>query len=195
MNKPFYEPWVGANIKNRAGKPRILFLGESHHLNLEYEKDAPSLTIDTVTSYVKNERTPGDKNHWHGFFTRCLHLLDNKRGWISPDDRKKRWGELMFFNYIQQALGEDYRDKSPSSEAWERARESFPLVLMTIQPTHIIALGYRLWRNIIPAESNLDDCYSFHWETGRAPAIGVKHPMGGMSYKKERPRVERLLSV
>ncbi len=181
MCEPFYKPWVGANIEKRQDKRRIFFLGESHHKE-DGEEDTPSFTIDVVTSYIENDGDSGGKR-WHGFFTRCLHLLDGNTGWIPPDERERAWSELIFYNYIQKSLGPDYRGKSPLAEEWERAKKTLPCVLMNLKPTHIIVLGCRLWKAVDHDDDRIES----------VPAIGVRHPMGGLSYKKECPLVKEFL--
>ncbi len=90
------------------------------------EKDTKDFTCHVVRSYLEGDAPPGTRP-WYGFFTKLHNIISGTRGWVSEDQRKQFWNTVAFANYIQEALGPDYRGgwRLLTDNQRDDAREAF----------------------------------------------------------------------
>jgi len=134
-----FRPWHGSRYKS-ADWPvphrRVLVLGESHY-NLNAEPAGPDFTQRCI-----EEQTRGE---WRkAYWTKLTKVLQGK---IAPE----AWHSVAFYNYVQHWVGTGPR-QAPTTEAWEAAPSLFRHALAELQPTHVLAVSYRLWNHMDPGD-------------------------------------------
>ena len=193
--EPFFRPWQG--VTYGSTDVRLLILGESH-----YGTNPPmrEWTVDVVTRYIRNE----PHEPWFRTFTNITQVVRGRR--YSEIDRKEFWNSVSFYNYVQEVAAEFARGRRPTLEMFVRSQGAFQEVISEPKPTHILAMGVHLWRNMPPSDSaheplecqeEKSDCrYYATADSGhRALAIGIKHPSAGFSARAWYPLVRGFLSL
>lgn len=188
-----FDPWIGREYESVVGA-RWLLLGESHYGRPGTER--PGFTKDVIRELVFTKR--------YSYFTKIAKLvLGLPPGhFLTDDDLHTFWNRVTFYNYVQSLVGTTARIR-PTQTMWEAAKSPFLEVLRTVRPTHILVLGWELWR-FLPVGSGervvvLQDGtrYAFReyqLASGTAVAGCVKHPSGrGTRYVEDRRVVEALL--
>jgi hypothetical protein len=126
-----FKPWLGDNYENENIK--ILILGESHYGNSDENKE--TFTQDVIKSWALREE--GSIK----FFTTIAKVLSDKIDeWLSDDDAKEFWNKVVFYNYIQDFVGQNARIR-PTDEMWRQAEKPFNEVLLKYQPDIVVVLG------------------------------------------------------
>ncbi len=188
-----FEPWIGREYESVVGA-RWLLLGESHYG--EPGTETPEFTKDVVRELVFTKR--------YSYFTKIAKLVlgQSPGHFLTDEDLHKFWDRVAFYNYVQSLVGTAARIR-PTQSMWAAAQAPFLEVLGTLRPTHILVLGWELWR-FLPLGSGervvvLQDGtrYAFReyqLASGKAVAGCVKHPSGrGTRYVEDRKVVEALL--
>lgn len=188
-----FEPWVGREYTSET-RPRWFVLGESHYGKAGDE--TPDFTSKVILADVFNGR--------YRFFTQIAKLLlgSPPGSYLNDADLHALWERIVFYNFVQCFVGGAARIR-PSQEMWRAAQDPFLKVLATTAPTHLLVLGWELWR-FLPAGSgervvDLADGtrYAFReYTVGSSVCTAgcVKHPSGrGARYADNRKVVEALL--
>lgn len=150
MDKVFFKPWIGKDYKNGGiFKKKILILGEAHYCgrgcpecgDVEKAEECAEFTSkSTMEDYLAGS-TAGWTNSLRKFER---SLVDHE---TDPEESKKIWNSLAFYNYIQHAM-----DKSRQAPKWADFRNSedaFFEVLDKLQPKLIIVWGVtRMYDNL-----------------------------------------------
>ena len=182
-----HKPWCGEHYGQNRDR-RLLILGESHHVEHDGENNE-GLTCDVVTSYLDGRADPGTRGYY-GFFTKLHNIISGTRGWVGEDQRRQSWNSVAFANYIQEALGPDYRGewRLLTDNQRDDAREAFKETLDELRPTHILVAGKALWSHFAPQHATEPPHPEGYVKvscggepTGFALAMGITHPMGGLS--------------
>ena len=154
-----FHPWVGNNYESE--NPKILILGESHYGDADENKEIFTQTV------VKSWALRGEGSH--KFFTTIAEILSDRMDiWLSDDEAKEFWNKVIFYNYIQDFVGENAR-KRPIDEMWKQAKKPFEQVLHQYNPDIVVVLGKDLGWYI---EQYADDfekivfCYWTHPSAG-----------------------------
>jgi hypothetical protein len=189
----FFEPWVGPQYRSAGlDRCRLLILGESHYGSEKW--DPPG---EFTRAVIKRWAIDGPTGR---FFTVTCRLV---RGGEIPsvEQRTSFWNSVAFFNYVQDWVGEQPRDR-PKPEQWAKSAEPFRRVLRELQPHAILVLGQDLWWHVsqavtpakpahAPAGSPLSELPGFE---PKPLACAVNHPSSaGFQYEKWRPSVDALL--
>lgn len=188
----FFLPWVGKHYgRSRLG--RLLILGESH-----YGEDVPTpdWTIDLTREYAEGR--------WnHRFWTNIGQAITGLRHW--EFDRSEFWNSIAFYNYVQEIAAAGPR-QAPTAEMFAGSEGAFFEVISALKPTHVLALGYRLWEQMPSFESDCapvfadgrsSQCgyYASLDHAHRAIAIAIQHPSWGFSALQWHPLFQKFLSI
>lgn len=153
MSDVVFAPWVGADYKNGGiFNKRILALGESHYFAGE---DSPVITLDHVTDFtsdvVRNYLDPDfEFAGWMNTFKKFERALVNKV--TTPEDSRKIWNSIAFYNYIQAALASPRQNVPP--ELYEKSERAFFEVLEKLRPELILVWGVtRMW-DLMPSNNS-----------------------------------------
>ena len=194
-NNIFFQPFVGKDYADGGifGK-RIMVLGESHYCDegcadcgdCRLHRECIGFTQGVLRDYL-DEGT--DRQNWMRTFVKFERSLVGEE--TDQALRLKIWDSVVFFNYLQVAMGEP-REAGTSAQ-YRQAGEAFFEVLSKYQPEYVIAWGNRLWDKM-PSEhwQNGDDIVvdGYHVATGwyvlsngkRVKAMAVNHPSVGYSW-------------
>ena len=178
-HQPKFRPWKGEGYgeANDLGLPEnLLILGESHYNDLTGEDREDwrgywdgQPTQGVVAEYCRKRNRP--------LFTKIFHTI------LGPDtdpstqqSRSDFFNSVAFCNYVQECVG-DAHHRRPSQQMWEEAAAPFRATLECLRPTHIVACGMRLWRNMPynddfwtpPSETLIDWLDSVELPTLRRP--------------------------
>ena len=178
-----FDPWVGKEYKDKKGLfgVKILLLGESHYGTCESESDKKIFTKKVVCSVIEEKDKAGNKKK-RPFFTKILRLVTLKQVVSTEESRKEFWKKVAFYNYIQEFVP---KRKPPTKEMWDKAGDHLKKTIRELEPDVIVVLGVRL-SNHLPADIEKVNPHIMFAK--------VTHPAGGMSYKKNRPKVECALA-
>lgn len=195
MSKLFFQPFVGANYANGGifGK-RIMVLGESHYCDegcadcgdCQLHRDCIGFTQNVIRNYLDEAC---ERENWMRTFVKFERsLVGMETDW---DMKRKIWDSVLFFNYLQVAMGGP-REAGTSSEYSEAAGALFDM-MDKYQPEYLIAWGNRLW-NKLPGDRWEDGedivVDGYHVATGsyvlgngkRVRVMDVNHPSVGYSW-------------
>jgi hypothetical protein len=192
--EPFFSPWKGDIYGSKD--VRLLILGESHHGT----NPTPDWTVNVVRRYIANKETES----WFPTFTKIGQVVTGRKR--SEIDRSQFWNSIAFYNYVQEVVAGFARGPRPTPEMFTRSQPAFQEVISELRPTHILALGMHLWRNMPPSsnahgvlacEGKSSDCrhYASRDSSHHALAIGIKHPSAGFSAPAWHPLVAKFLSL
>lgn len=135
-----FRPWRGSRYES-ADWPvphcRVLVLGESHY-NLNAEPAGPEFTQRCIEEQTRGE---WKKAYW----TKLMRVLGGEQA--TPEV----WQCVAFYNYVQHWVGTGPR-QAPTAESWAAAQSLFRKALTELQPTHILAVSYRLWNHMDPGD-------------------------------------------
>ncbi len=199
MKNVFFLPWVGAEYATGGifGK-RILVLGESHYGDGKPMPDTTQCVLDeylacpdTVPPYLQS-------------FKRFERSLVGVR--TDPQLRRQIWDSLLFYNFVQNPLGEAPRQKLAVDNP-DRSTDAFFEVLEEHRPQYVIAWGYRLWDKAMPTKRwtwgdeiaieglrPIKFGYYTLSDGTRVKAVPVKHPSAGYSWSKWHQFIEQFLN-
>ena len=174
MNEPVNRPWIGSHYKEGWEGVRLLVLGESSY------GDKATSPFVLVMHHIQQ-----GTGHWCRTYTRFLHLLDHQNSNFSdPEQRRKIWDRLAFYNYLTEAAGRRPRT-TPPEESWEKSEPAFFGFLETLDPPPdgVIVWGYRLWNALEKKRGWLkgygNNIGKIFWPADRSrslPAFALKHP-------------------
>lgn len=188
----FFRPWMGQRY-GRTELGRLLVLGESHYGE---DEPNPNWTIECVQNFAS-----GIWNH--RFWTNIGQVITGQKHW--EIDRLEFWNSIAFYNYVQEVAAPGPR-QSPTEEMFARGARPFFEVISVLKPTHIIALGYRLWchmpafssdRSSVRAGNRESDCGLYASLDGdhNSLAIRIQHPSSGFSPNDWHPLVSKFLGL
>lgn len=183
----FFQPFVGTNyyIGGIFGK-RIMVLGESHYCeegcadcgNLANHRECATFTSGVLVDYLDENRP---RERWMNTFLKFERsLVGHETDWA---ERKQIWNSLMFYNYLQVAMGGPR--KAGTNEQYEHASHVFYDVIDKYLPQYIIVWGSRLW-NYLPGDSR--------WHDGKPIVIDDYKVLTG-SYSLSNGDTARVMTV
>ena len=182
-------PWEGHEYRKQA--VRILILGESHYSS---HREARNFTQRLTRQYIA-----GDWNH--RFWTQVSQANTGKS--YAEIDRREFWNSVALYNYVQ-AIGVRYSRQKPADVLFRQSEAAFFQVLDQLRPTHVLALGYRLWERLPALE---DEALSFVCHGGRHQygryrrvwgtilATAIHHPSSGFSAPQWYPVICKFLRM
>lgn len=193
-NKVFFRPWKGTNYGLRQFG-RLLILGESHHGT----NPSREWTIEVIQEYLANDVS----QPWFRALTNIGLAVAGDAYWEMG--RSEFWNAVAFYNYVQEAAAPGPR-QAPTSEMFARSEPAFFEAISVLKPTHILALGFRLWEQMPPFESECprlaigktrSECGRYEDIEGshRALAIRIQHPSSGFSAKEWHPLICEFLRL
>lgn len=186
MSLAYFEPWIGRNYETNG--ERLLILGESHY-------GPPSLP-GNFTKVLTQEYA--DRLWNHRFWTNIMQTVRGQTHWNI--DRAEFWGNVAFYNYVQQPVAET-AGVAPTSEMFESSKEAFFSVLESLKPKTILVLSKRLWVNLPPeGRSGQDICsgvvsrgtWIYPYKGAEALAAWIPHPSYGFNWQNWHPWVDAL---
>jgi hypothetical protein len=171
----------------------LLVLGESH-----YGEDEPNRnwTIECIENFVSGV--------WnHRFWTNIGQVITGQKHWYV--DRTEFWNSIAFYNYVQEVAATGPR-QSPTRDMFRRGEGPFFEVISALKPSHVIALGHRLWCHMpaftsdcspVRAGNRESECGRYATVDGRhhALAIRIQHPSSGFSPRAWHPLVCEFLRL
>lgn len=188
-----FKPWIGTEYE--TNQRRLLVLGESHHAYRDEPVNA-SLTRQVIEGYTQDADLIGERQYY-AFFTKIHNAVEDRVGCVPPEERRRFWNRVVFYNYIQEIIAEEARENRPTARMWQEAVEPFKMILVERKPTHVLVVGKQLWENIQPLGSpyrEIDNIIVLEGRGYRTLAASIVHPMSSrFSYVKEKPKVARLL--
>jgi hypothetical protein len=193
-NLVYFRPWVRENYKSpKLVGTRLLIVGESHYVDPTKPPPGPDLTEDVVRWHHE-----GDKRA--AFFTRIAQTVIGKE----EVDQWAFWEDVAFYNYVQEPAADRPR-KAPTQKMFARGRCPFFEVLSVLQPTDVLALGQRLWREMPEFEGDGDslivessEIWYGHYRVRESHCLagGIDHPSSyGFSWRHWHPVVARFLQL
>ncbi|MGJ5813670.1 uracil-DNA glycosylase family protein [Paludibaculum fermentans] len=191
-------PFVGESYNKETpwGLP-ILILGEAHYTTIPLY---PEITNEVVEGSV----TPDRKwESWMMIFAKTPGIFHG--GWTDPEQRRRFWSSMAFYNYVQESVGSEARTR-PTEEMWKNAVPAFEEVVNHLQPRFILVLGNELWKNLPKtskpgppvslSDGELRESRLYPNGAGDAFVFGIAHPSSiGWSYKKWTPWVQAALKA
>lgn len=189
-----FVPWVGDHY-DHGFEPgiRLLILGESHY----DPGESREFTKQVVQDYLDSEANK--------FFTN-IHQAISGLAYSDPNfDRRKFWHSVAFYNFVQDDSIEGPR-APPTQEMFFASYPAFREVLNQLVPTHVLALGERLWTNMPPFDGgegyqirmSPELALEFGWymvNGHRAIAHRIRHPSAGFSAPDWHPTIRSVLSI
>lgn len=164
MSKIFFKPFIGSSyITGGIFGKRIMVLGESHYYeegcadcgNAGRHPECRMFTNGVVGDYL-NESKPRER--WMSTFLKFERsLVGHETDWM---ERRKIWQSVLFFNYLQEAMGGPREAGAPPQ--YDRGSRAFFEVIDKYQPQYIIVWGSRLW-SYLPGDGR--------WRAGRPIVI------------------------
>lgn len=177
-------PYVGSEYENnRLFNVKVMILGESNYY--DGGQLCQQFNRHVVEKWSLNAT----------FFTKVTGVFKGRTPTL--DEKKDFWKSVLFYNYIQETVGEGPRMR-PKSEMWPDSAPAFWEVLAEYKPDLVLVLGTELWYNLpIPTKEGPELDVGEKRKTklydagGKmALAVGIKHPSsGGWSYEEWSPVV------
>lgn len=188
-NYVHFLPWQGRSFTEQDR--RLLILGESHYSDQAEDRE--------FTRQLTEEYASGLFNH--RFWTQIGQAVTGKRHW--EIDRRVFWNQIAFYNFVQ-VIAADRPRQAPTAEMFRQSEGAFFEVLDDLQPTHLLALGYRLWTHMPQLvdenlKFNCDDIdyqfgeYRRTW--GHVLAMSMQHPSTAFSAPRWHPVVRKFLTM
>jgi hypothetical protein len=182
-------PWQGSAFPEKADR-RLLVLGESHYSDAPEDED---FTRSVVRQYVS-----GAENR--AFLTNIAQAITGKPHW--EIDRLEFWNSVAFYNYVQETVIEGRR---PTVKMFRDSEAAFFEVIDLLRPSHVLALGTRLWECMPPLQNEKlnFECGGQRHQYGeyrRAAecilAMHIVHPSsGGFSSREWYPVIQKFLEM
>ena len=149
-NNVFFQPFVGKDYANGGifGK-RIMILGESHYCdeecvdcgNCRLHRECMGFTQHVLGDYLDESK---ERQNWMRTFLKFERSLGGEE--TGQAMRLKIWNSVIFFNYLQVAMGGPR--EAGTDEQYRQAYAAFFEVVEKYQPEYIIVWGKRLWNNL-----------------------------------------------
>jgi hypothetical protein len=176
---------------------RLMLLGESHYAS---DPEMRGLTIEVVDEWAS-----GVSCAPYRFFTKLAIMLSGEEPWQLS--RTTTFAPIAFYNYVTKCMPRARH--RPTPEEFAASEPAFREVIEAIRPTHIVAIGYRLWENMPCFDpSNAEGFHAIldgdDFELGRfrtanaSPlAMRVKHPscFGSFDGREWHPKVKAFLAL
>lgn len=181
-------PWVGSNYQRGISGKRVLILGDSHYC-ARLSDATPQLTQNIIEDLFDSSSAFEHYKNTYTKFERSLagHEIDqsDKRG------KRKVWNDVMFYNYVQEALSGPR--EAPSARQFSASEAPFFEVLNHYKPHKIIAWGTRLYNHLPQKGKQLPDLvdhsntphevWSYTLNNGQTvEVIQCVHPSAGFSW-------------
>lgn len=204
----FFIPFVGTNyVSGGIFGHRVMVLGESHYCdegcpNCGEPSAYPgclSLTQRVVNDYLDPN---AEWQPWMNTFLKFERSLVGRE--TTPDERCTIWQSILFYNYLQVAMGGPR--VAGTSAQYDAARDAFYEILDRFVPDYIIVWGQRLWESL-PGDDRWQTAPSLNIE-GKTIATGsyrikggqcarimaVNHPSTGYSWDFWHQAITRLFN-
>lgn len=152
----FFFPWVGSHYYSGGifGR-RIMVLGDSHYCGTPCSKCGVNpnpkcnwLTSDVIGWYLDPKI---EREGWMNTYLKFERSLVGRE--TTPDDSRKIWDSIIFYNFLQVALHGPR--EAGTQEQHQDSIGPFFSVMNTYQPDLLIVWGVRLW-NKLPSENWID---------------------------------------
>ncbi|MDR0481272.1 MAG: hypothetical protein LBG66_05235 [Gallionellaceae bacterium] len=175
FEKVKFLPFIGENYLSQ--NKRILLIGESHYgTGDEYKKSSNTFTIDTVNYYLQNKIS--------GFFDDIITTIFG-----NSENKAEKYNRIAFSNYIQEFVGIEARESSPTAAMWKKSHEPFEELVCKLNPDIIIFFCFCAWDKSSPGIcerkgnyeekiiSNDIEILTFSYYTDKKiPTYGLPHP-------------------
>lgn len=129
-------PWIGENYFQLPVDKRLLIVGESHYLSLEkLEKTKEDHSNPAYTRLVVKDLAIDGNSYKTNFFAplhRCLFGTNNF-------DRSTFWGNVSFFNLVQQSMG--HKKKRPNKADFREGWKVFAELIEHLEPSKCLMVG------------------------------------------------------
>jgi len=143
-----FKPWIGYNYENGGNfGRRILLLGESIyskvHINAPREE-----TKEHLRHVIQKIAVDGNDR----FYAKVRNLVlrgngHSVDGFGSKKKRQDFWDSVAFYNYIQEFVGTEPRDR-PKPHLWKESEAGFWEIVETLKPDVCLVLGEELWAKL-----------------------------------------------
>jgi len=192
-----FKPWKGGSYDSSASilNKKTLVLGGSHYIEGEFDIKEPStrkelaeFTREVVGYYLD----PNCADTWKKTYSTFINSVYGHD--TSPDERKAFFDSVVFYNYLQEAAGEDAYSAHEYDYNAPQHFNAFLQVIREHRPEVIIAWGSHVW-NALPnnwgyGEANKDteividgkpfnQCYEYPFEDSTITLVGAHHPSAG----------------
>lgn len=149
----FFHPHIGSAFRHASMFPkRILVLGESHYCadacadcGSQQHPECAGFTRKVVADYLNPFN---DREGWMNTYLKFERSLVGHE--TTPDESRRIWDSIAFYNYLQVALGGPR--EAGSAEQYQAAAEPFFAVLDQLQSELLIVWGKRLWDHLPSCE-------------------------------------------
>ena len=195
MSKIFFNPFVGRDYANGGIFGRsIMVLGESHYCDEECadcgscsrHPECMNFTNDVVTTYLRSRNGDVEGENWMKTFLKFERSLVGHE--TTGEDSKRIWNSVLFFNYLQVAMGETRQ--AGTNEQYRQAEDALFEMFEQYRPECVIVWGKRLFGKLPEkgwqdrADIVVDD---YHIANGvympyGAKVMAVYHPSVGYSW-------------
>lgn len=209
MDNTIIHPWIGRDYESGGmfGQ-RVMFLGLSSYLPEEtYKRKTEQelkahLQADTCKFGVKRSKR-------NSFWTNVQQLgLGKPVGETSDQEREEFWHSVALYNYVPFVVADGPR-KDPSSKHLQWAADEFSRVIKRHKPDRIVVMSWKV-HNQLKDFPEYDDgavvkkleevdgqkfqIRSLNIGNHRCLTMRIRHPSGGLSWKRTRKAFEQLLT-
>ena len=142
-------PWEGENYqKGGFNGKKILVIGESFYY--PEEEAVATLTTNIVEDYLAIRKGEYRKNNggWTNTYLKFERSLKGKE--TNPEESRKIWNSIAFYNYLQVPMSGARESGSPID--YKNAEKAFFEVLKKLQPDLIIVWGVGKLFNNLPED-------------------------------------------
>ena len=161
----FFQPFVGKDYANGGifGK-RVMILGESHYCDegcvdcgdCRLHRECMTFTQHVLGDYLDEGK---ERQNWMRTFLKFERSLVGEL--TDQAMRLKIWNSVIFFNYLQVAMGGPRQ--AGTDEQYRQAYAAFFEVIDKYQPEYIIVWGKRLWNNLPGDDWRHENASGVHW--------------------------------
>jgi hypothetical protein len=192
MSNIFFQPFVGKNYTSGGiFCKRIMVLGESHYCDegcvdcgkCSRHRECMNFTQNVVQTYLDKD---SEHENWMNTFLKFERSLVGHE--TDHEDSKKIWNSVLFYNYLQVAMGGPREAGTP--EQYQQAEDALFEMFKTFRPDYVIVWGKRLYANM-PSKGWNDSADmvvdGYHTPNGiyspyNIKVLAVNHPSAGYSW-------------
>ncbi len=187
LSKVNFLPWVGEKYDSNGifGK-KIMILGQSHYGHCSEEERM--FTNNVLSGYLNSGESVSSELRTFKVFERSLYGKET-----NLNDRRSIWESLIFYNYVQNSVG-DSAGVAPKKKDYIESEDAFFQVLEKYRPEYVIVWGTSTWYNLpctkwqegekifVDGRDIFNGSYTLK-DGSNVQMICVKHPSYGYSWR------------
>jgi len=208
MDNIAIDPWIGKDYESGGifGQ-RVMFLGLSSYLPEETYKKK---TEEELKAHLKTDTHDFGvrRSKRNSFWTNIQQLgLGKPVGETSEKEREEFWHSVALYNYVPYVVADGPR-KDPSDKHLELAEYEFKKVMEKHNPDRLVVMSWDVhhqlkkqfeeYKEVVKKLEEVDgqkfQIRSLNIGDHRCLTVRIRHPSGGLSWKRARKAFEQLLA-